>query len=77
MPSLSADPAGLAACHLDDFAAAWAARFRIPAATFARADGEHDGLYRPRLVAMIADRRGRLPLGLAETYHRDRLLEHA
>ena len=49
-----ADPDRLTACHLDDYAAAWAQRFMLPVAHLARHDGEHDGAYRQRLLTMIA-----------------------
>ncbi len=48
-----ADPDRLTACHLDDYAAAWAQRFMLPVAHLARHDGEADARYRPRLLAMI------------------------
>ena len=52
--ALDADPTGLTACHLDDYAAAWAQRFMVPVAQLARHEGEDDTGYRPRLLALIA-----------------------
>ena len=49
-----ADSDRLTACHLDDYAAAWAQRFMLPVAHLARREGEDDAGYRPRLLALIA-----------------------
>lgn len=54
---LDADPERLTACHLDDYAAMWAHRFMLPVAQLARHEGENDALYRPRLLALIADQK--------------------
>ena len=51
--SLNADPAALTACHLDDYADAWAQRLMIPRSDLSRGDAEPDHVYRPRLLAML------------------------
>ena len=53
--SIKADPTALSACHLDDYAAAWAQRFMVPVARLARRDREADDDYLPRLLREVLE----------------------